>query len=125
DVWSSMNLKGLCSRLMQKHGASVCLLKMQRARLSDMKLTWIGNFIAPWTNWSVCNGSVRARRCLRHLTLIWGTGTSIFAKQSQSYWSSTFRPQPARALGSWKEGSAALKGRGKDAVAAVMSGLAM
>jgi hypothetical protein len=43
-----------------------------------MKLTWTGNFIAPWTNWSVYRGSAEEKMCRLPSTLIWGEGGNIF-----------------------------------------------
>jgi len=54
----------------QKPEASACPPRMQPTNYSATKLTWTGNSIAPWTNWSVCKGSVGAKTCHRLLTLI-------------------------------------------------------
>jgi hypothetical protein len=45
-----------------------------------MKLTWTGNFVAPWTNWSVYRGSVEEKMCRRPSTLIWREGDNIFCE---------------------------------------------
>ena len=42
-----------------------CLRRTQPTNFSATRLIWTGNFIAPWTNWSVCNGSAEGKTCRR------------------------------------------------------------
>jgi hypothetical protein len=45
-------------------------LRMQPTSFSATKLTWTGSCLAPWTNWSVCSGCVKASACRPLLTSI-------------------------------------------------------
>ena len=47
---------------------------------SATKLIWIGSFIAPWTNWSVCRGSAAEKTYRLPSTSISGDGDDIFCQ---------------------------------------------
>jgi hypothetical protein len=49
-----------------------------------MSLTWTGNSIAPWTNWSACNGSAVGKEFPRRSNVNLGRRCqAFFAKQSR------------------------------------------
>jgi hypothetical protein len=69
---------------------------MQLTNFSVMKLTWTGNFIAQWTNWSVYRGSAEEKTFRRLSTLIWAEGDDIFCKtkpRSALFSIDMFRPE--------------------------------
>jgi hypothetical protein len=43
------------------------------------RITWIGNSIGPWTNWSVCKGGAKAKMSRHRTTSIWKE-VSLFAR---------------------------------------------
>jgi hypothetical protein len=45
--------------------ASACRPPAQPTSCSATNLSWTVSFIAPWTNWSACNDSGRAKMCRR------------------------------------------------------------
>ena len=73
---------------------------MQPTNSSATRRIWTGNSIAPWTNWSVCNGSTEVKACRRLSTLIWVRRLRVFAKQSQEviYFQRGFGDKPSIAL---------------------------
>jgi hypothetical protein len=49
-------------------------------KLIATRLIWTGNFIAPWTSSSVCNGSEEAKMFRRLSTSIWVGGPRLFLR---------------------------------------------
>ena len=78
--WSVTRPSARASEQTRRREASACRPRRQPTTSSATKLTWTGNFIAPWTNWSVYKGSDEEKTCRLLSTSIWEEGDNLFCQ---------------------------------------------